>query len=387
MDIVSIGPLEADPEQVRREFKTVAERLEGRKLGFLYLPHDIDAAPLLKAACDGLGDRVVGATTGGAAFTERGFTRDGVVGGVIGGSGFDYAVAAASGLSPKDTSRLDDACGELVVAARRSVARTPALLALGDGHSVDGVALTDTLSRRLPPHWRIFGGTAGDSLAFEGRSRVFLDGEVLDEAAVLVALFSDSSCGVAVGHGWSAVPGARELGVTEIDGHNLLELDGRPAAAVYGEELHRLGLVSDPSALVPDASRYQFGARSRFGELTIRAALEFPGDGSIRLAGGVTPGTVLQVVSTTAQRLAESAVEVGRRSVAEFARGRTPRGGLVFDCAARLAYLEDAYPTQVRGFFAGHAFPLIGVTSYGEIAKFGGSLEGFHNATAVMAAW
>lgn len=387
MDIVSIGPLEVDPDQVRREFETVAERLEGRKLGFLYLPHDVDAAPLLKAACEGLGDRVVGATTGGAAFTERGFTRTGVVGGVIGGSGFDYAVAVARDLSPRNTQALGDACGELVVAARKSLARTPALLALGDGRSVDGVELTDTLSRQLPPHWRIFGGTAGDSLAFEGGSRVFLDGEVLDGAAILVALFSDSSCGVAVGHGWSAVPGAKELVVSEIDGHTLRALDGRPAAEVYGEELQRLGLVSDPATLGPDASRYQFGARSRFGELTIRAALEFPGDGSIRLAAGVTPGTVLQVVSTTPDRLGQSAIEVGRRSVAEFAEGRTPRGGLVFDCAARLAYLGDAYPSQVRGFFAGHAFPLIGVTSYGEIAKFGGSLEGFHNATAVMAAW
>jgi len=387
MDIVSIGPLDADPEQVRREFETVAERLDGRKLGFLYLPHDVDAAPLLKAACEGLGDRVVGATTGGAAFTERGFTRSGVVGGVIGGRGFDYAVAAARDLSPQQTQRLDDACGELVVAARKSVTRTPALLALGDGRSIDGVALTETLSRRLPPHWRIFGGTAGDSLVFEDRSRVFLDGDVLDGAAVLVALFSDSTCGVAVGHGWSAVPGAKELVVSEIDGHNLLGLDDRPAAEVYGEELHRLGLVSNPEVLGADSSRYQFGAHSRFGELTIRAALEFPGDGSIRLAGGVTPGTVLQVVATTPERLAESAIEVGRRAVAEFSEGRTPRGGLVFDCAARLAYLEDAYPSQVRGFFAGHAFPLIGVTSYGEIAKFGGSLEGFHNATAVMAAW
>ncbi len=387
MDIVSIGPLEANLEQVRREFATVAERLEGRKLGFLYLPHDVDAAPLLKAACEGLGDRVVGATTGGAAFTERGFTRTGVVGGVIGGTGFDYAIAAARDLSPQNTQRLGDACGELVAAARKSMARTPALLALGDGRSVDGVALTETLSRQLPPHWRIFGGTAGDSLAFAGHSRVFLDGEVLDGAAILVVLFSDSSCGVAVGHGWSAVDGAKELGVTDIDGHTLRGLDGRPAAQVYGEELHRLGLVSDPAVLMPEASRYPLGARSRFGELTIRAAIGYPGDGSIQLAGGVTPGTVLQVVSTTPERLAQSAVEVGRRSVAEFATGRTPRGALVFDCAARLAYLEDAYPSQVRGFFAGHAFPLIGVTSYGEIAKFGGSLEGFHNATAVMAAW
>jgi len=387
MELVSIGPLEADPQRIREEFAAVAARLAGNKLGFFFAPHDVDATPLLEAARDGLGDRIVGATTGGAAFTERGFTRTGVVAGVLGGTGFEYGVAVARGLSPQDASPLNAACSQLVAAARKHIARVPALLALGDGRSVDGVALTDAVSRQMPPHWRIFGGTAGDSLEFAKGSRVFVDGEVLDHAAVLVGLFPDAPCGVAVGHGWSAAPGARDLVATAIDGHRLETLDGRPAATVYGEELARLGLIEDSGRLVPDALRFSLGARTRFGELTIRAPLEFPGDGSIRLGGGVTPGTVLQVVSTTPERLAESAGEVGGRCIDGLAEGRSPRGAIVFDCAARLAYLGDAYAEQTRGFSAGRAFPLLGTTSYGEIAKFGGSLEGFHNATAVMAAW
>jgi len=387
MDVVSIGPVEADPQRVREEFRAVASRLSGDKLGFFFAPHDADVGALLQAATDGLGGRIVGATTGGAAFTERGFTRTGVVGGVFGGTDFQFGISAATGVSSTDASALDRACGDLVALSRKSMGRMPALVALGDGRSMDGVVLTETLSRRMPPHWRIFGGTAGDSLAFESGSRVFLDDEVLDDAVVLVGMFASKPCGLAVGHGWSAAPGARDLVVTGIEGHNLETLDGRPASEVYGDELQRLGLIPDATRLVPDAQRYSFGAKTRFGELTIRAPLEFLEGGRIRLAGSVTPGTVLQVVSTTPERLAESAAAVGTRSFADFAEGRTPRGGLVFDCAARLAYLGDDYAAQIGGFSGGRGFPIIGTTSYGEIAKFGGSLEGFHNATAVMATW
>ncbi|MCR9165660.1 MAG: FIST signal transduction protein [Nannocystaceae bacterium] len=386
MDVVSIGPVEAEPQRLSEAFSAVGDRLAGDKLGVLFAPHDADLPVLLRAASEGLGGRIVGATTGGAAFTERGFTRDGVVAAVFGGQDFAYSVATAHRASSSDMSELDAACSSLIAASRKHVARTPALIALGDGRSVDGVALTEALSRRMPPHWRVFGGAAGDSLAFLNRSRVFVD-DGLDDAVVLVGMFSGSRCGVAVGHGWSAAPGARELTVTETRGHTLRTLDGEPAATVYGEELHRLGLISDASQLVPDAQRFSFGARTRFGELTIRAPLEFHDDGGIRLAGSVVEGTVLQVVCTTPDRLAASAAEVGRRALCDFAEDQVPRGGLVFDCAARLAYLGDDYAEQTRCFFEGHAFPLVGTTSYGEIAKFGGSLEGFHNATAVMAVW
>lgn len=386
MDVVSVGPVEAEPESLREAFGAVGARLAGDKLGVLFAPHDADLRGLLQAAREGLGGRIVGATTGGAAFTERGFTRRGVVACVFGGQDFQYGVAVARRASSDDMSSLDDACAHLIAASCKHVAHTPALIALGDGRSVDGVALTEALSRRMPPHWRIFGGTAGDSLAFLDRSRVLVD-DSIDDAVVLVGMFSSSPCGVAVGHGWSAAPGARELVVTETLGHTLLELDGRPAAQVYAEELQRLGLISDASRLVPDAQRYGVGARTRFGELTIRTPLGFHDGGGVRLAGSVVEGTVLQVVSTTPERLAASATEVGRRTLANFAEGQVPRGGLVFDCAARVAYLGDDYAEHTRCFFAGRALPLVGTTSYGEIAKFGGSLEGFHNATAVMAVW
>ncbi|MBC8067935.1 MAG: hypothetical protein IAG13_06330, partial [Deltaproteobacteria bacterium] len=76
MEIVSVGPTTHGPEGLRRELAAVAQRLEGNKLAIVYLPIDVDPDPYLAAASDGLGGPVVGMTTGGAAFTERGFTRN-----------------------------------------------------------------------------------------------------------------------------------------------------------------------------------------------------------------------------------------------------------------------------------------------------------------------
>jgi hypothetical protein len=64
-----------------------------------------------------------------------------------------------------------------------------------------------------------------------------------------------------------------------------------------------------------------------------------------------------------------------------------PSGVLVFDCAARLQLLGERYDEQVHSFLDGGQHPVLGLACYGEIAKFGGSIEGFHSTTTVMAAW
>ncbi|MEM6294228.1 MAG: FIST N-terminal domain-containing protein [Myxococcota bacterium] len=387
MDVVSIGPIKADPARLAAEFRAARERLRGRALGLVFLPHDVDAAPLLAAASEALGERVIGATTGGAAFTERGWTTTEVVAGVLAGDDFDYAVEVATPLSRVEDLPLQRACNALVTTARHHADASPSLMVLGDGLAMGGGVLTETLARCTPAHWRIFGGTAGDGLTFERGARVFVGGRVLDDAAVLVSMFTAEPLGVAVEHGWTAVESARELVVTAIDGHILRELDGEPAAEVYDAELRRLGLATEGEEPLVSTARHELGAASRHGELLVRATLDRTPDGGLVLAAAVPLGTAFRVVSTTPQDLIAAAGSVGIRCVSDFAPGRSVRGALVFDCAARLQHLGPDYPAQTRAFAAGRAFPIVGTTSYGEVAEFGGSLEGFHNAAAVMAAW
>ena len=67
--------------------------------------------------------------------------------------------------------------------------------------------------------------------------------------------------------------------------------------------------------------------------------------------------------------------------------GAPRKGALVFDCAARMRLLRDQFACETRAFAGRRRSPTVGIASYGEIAKFGTSVEGFHNTTAVMVGW
>jgi hypothetical protein len=385
MEIASVGPVEGGPESLQREIGSVARRIAGSKLGIVYLPTGIDHRAYLVAAQEALGGVVVGATTGGAAFTERGPTRDGVVAAVLGGSGFDFAVEVATDLSTNLEASIARACGGLVDRSRHKLRRSQSVLTLADAFAVQGDRLFQALQVSTPPHWHHFGGTAGDNWQFKG-TYVFHRDRVLADAAVLVGLSSDTAPSLSVHHGWRAATGGREFAITGITGNILHTLDDRPAAEVYTEELVALGLIAAGDDPLQRSATYELGARTMYGELKIRAPLAINPDKSVTLASGLPRGTMVTVVTATADELIEAAHELSRRALDPLA-ARPVRGALIFDCAARLQVLRDRYGEETAAFLGGRNFPVVGLAGYGEIAKFAGSVEGFHNATAVMAAW
>ena len=64
-----------------------------------------------------------------------------------------------------------------------------------------------------------------------------------------------------------------------------------------------------------------------------------------------------------------------------------PAGFLVFDCGGRKARLGRDFDEEVFVLAGDAKVPLLGMTGYGEIAKYGGNVHGFHNITAVMTAF
>jgi len=386
MEIVSIGPSTGGPEGLRREIAAVASRLGGSKLGVVYLPYELEHGAYLAAAAEGLGGPVVGATTGGVAFTERGITTDQPVAAILGGRGFDFSISVAHDIGKNPTASLQAAAQRLVRASHRSEGRSQVLLALADAYACDGELLCSALQGAIPPHWRLFGGTAGDNFRFE-RSLVFAGSEVLQDAAVLIGLFSDQSPSIVAHHGFCTVDDGREFEVTAIEGNLLRELDHRPAVEVLREELARFGLFRSGDDLVRAMATHELGARTTYGvDLKVRAPIGVRSGGAVLLTGGMAPGTVVRLVTAEPERLLAAARTLSERALEPF-HGRSIRGALVFDCAARLQLLRERYPEQVAAFMGGRHFPMIGMAGYGEIAKFAGSLDGFHNATTVMAAW
>lgn len=386
MEIVSVGPTKGGPEGLRNELRAVADSIEGDKLALLYLPMDADHGAYLAAATEGLRGPVVGATTAGAAFTERGHTRTEPVAAVLCGRDLGFSVAIAHDLSRDPIRQLQQAARRLVDASHKHLTRAPVMLTLADAFSCGGEALWSGLNSAVPAHWRILGGTAGDDWRFQ-ESRVFAGREILRDAAVLVGLFTDARASLVAHHGWRAVDGSRELTITDIDGHILRAIDGLPATTAYRAELVRLGLMREGDDLVDALATHELGTDTPYGhELKVRSAIGIRDDGSIVLAGGLPCGTRVRVVTATSQQLVDSARTLADRALEPFANTAV-RGSLVFDCGARMRLLGDRYKDEVRAFLGGRRFPMVGTTCYGELAKFAGSVDGFHNATAVMSVW
>jgi hypothetical protein len=259
------------------------------------------------------------------------------------------------------------------------------MLVLMDAFATDGEELVTALRDNTPLHCRCFGGTAGDDWTFEG-TKVFFDREVLSDACVFVAFRSDTRVEMGVLHGWCVAPGSRDLTITSIEGNVLKTLDGLPAAHVYRAELERLGLLSPGEPLVQVLAKYELGANTPFGEhLKVRAPLAIGDDGSITLASSLEPRQIVRVMSASPEQLIDAAHKLAKSVRTQLEDDLS--GALVFDCAARLQLLGDAYAEEAAALLGSGTYPVVGMACYGEIAKFGGNLEGFHNTTTVMVGW
>ncbi|MDF2694766.1 MAG: hypothetical protein K0S65_3149 [Labilithrix sp.] len=382
MTLASVGPVEGPPSSFGRSVAKACAELGTPKLVIVYLPIQPKAdlrAYLAAAAAASHGAAVVGMTTGGAAFTERGVSHDGAVAAVLGG---DVRVRVAV------ARHIDADVGGLHRALRTlhlESARSPSMLVMMDAYAADGEVLISALREHTPVNCRCFGGTAGDDWKFTG-TYVFHQGEVCANTAVFVLLESPTKMAMDVLHGWCAIERSRALTITAIDGNILRQLDGQPAAEVYRAELERLGLLERNGELLPAIHRYELGTRTRFGEgLKIRAPLAIANDGAITLASGLPLGESVRIVEATPKQLVTAAETLTSSVTRQI--GAPLRGALVFDCAARRNVLGDRYPDEASAFTAARTSPTVGVSSYGEIAKFGGSVEGFHNSTAVMVGW
>lgn len=81
------------------------------------------------------------------------------------------------------------------------------------------------------------------------------------------------------------------------------------------------------------------------------------------------------------------AAKAAAREAKKNLRGREAVGLLVFDCICRGLILGDDFQREIDAI--SHEFPgvpLAGFLTYGEIARYGGKLQGWHNSTAVVVA-
>jgi hypothetical protein len=363
--------------------EALAELRQPPRLAIVYLPHGAADSP--QAAClreihAHLHCRTIGASTGGACFTERGVIANGLCLGLLCGDDFEVDTALIETLHLAPERKLEQAVSRL----RWREGAQRSLLVLADPFLCDGEDLLSWLRQALGPATQCFGASAGDNWRFRTAS-VIHEAQMFPGAVVLAAISTDFPIVGGTRHGWREAD-QEWMTVTKAEGTRLLSLNGIPAAEAYRQALQRHGLYSAERELIQQVAMYALGAKTIFSpELRVRVPLSVLEDGSLVLATAIREGAEVNIVLASPDSLLKAAAElthdIGSQLQAEC------RGALAFDCAARFRILGERYREQSDTLSGAGSHPLLGFASFGELSSFHGQLPGFHNTSTVLACW
>lgn len=117
-----------------------------------------------------------------------------------------------------------------------------------------------------------------------------------------------------------------------------------------------------------------------------RAPLFVHPDGSLACAAEVPKGSMVSILAGESRRMIEAARAAATEAHVRLG-GAKPAGVLLFDCVCRGMMLGEGFSREieaVRSVFGN--VPILGFLTYGEIARLPRHMDGWHNATVVIAA-
>ena len=199
----------------------------------------------------------------------------------------------------------------------------------------------------------------------------------IEEGAAALWIASDHPLPVVTHHGWTPI-GIPML-VTRAEGTEIIEINGRPAAEAYEEQL---GIA--PGKLSPDqfwgtSIYHPFGLLQQDGTSVIRVARSKTERGTLKIQGCVPPsGSAVQVMTGNADTLFATVGVVASDALAANSEAGVL---LTFSCAARATIYGSRTSEETHGLqeVAG-SVPTFGFYCCGEFARTAGVL-GTHNAT------
>lgn len=242
----------------------------------------------------------------------------------------------------------------------------------------------------LGPEVTIFGATSADNMRGIASFQLF-DVGVYEHSAWLVG-FADPDLKVitAASHGFVAV--GEPMMVTKSEGHQIIELDGRPAWDVYTE---RLGLdtrasCGDTIPIGALAERLDEGLAEEYGNPHIlRVVTSRDERGAMLYATRIEEGTPLWLTVRDEERIFADMDRMTSRIVAE-SGGATPVAVFHADCLARGRHmfnriLKEELVSRMQAPFScsGEIPPWLGMYGFGEFARLGGANH-YHNYTSAL---
>jgi hypothetical protein len=227
----------------------------------------------------------------------------------------------------------------------------------------------------------VIGGGAGDDDLVD--TWVGKGNNTMRGGAVGVHICSAKRWGVGIGQG--IAPRASRMTVTRSTGSVLYELDGVPVQDVY------VKLAEEDGVELTDANRLQYYVENLIGIflfdeiVRVRAGIATTEDGGIICAGEVPEGSIVSFVRGTVDSFVEAARGAARDAHAQVEGDIA--GALVFSCVTRGMIMRDQYTLEAEAIAQElDGIPIAGFSSYGEIARVKGKLDGYHNNTVVVVA-
>ncbi len=327
------------------------------------------------------GIALIGCTTDGEMSSHILFAEDSLALVLLSGDDFHAVSGVARSVST-------DVAGSIRGSANDAIQRlagrggAPSLcITMPDGLTVSGSAALNALRAALGDAVPIFGGTAGDQWRFKG-TRQFHGTEVLQDSVPFLLFDEGVVFSFGVDTGWRPI--GREGRVTEVDGHVVRGIDGRPATEFYREFLGNADitqLTEYPLAVTADDDR---GANSYY--------LRAPGRtdeaaGCIHFLGDVPDGARVHITTTNRDQILDATRTSFQHALDDFPNasggGGKPALALCISCAGRKQILGSRTQEEARivsELLAG--VPAAGFYGYGEIARLAkDGISHYHNET------
>ncbi len=374
----------ATTEAVQQALKGLAG--QPARLGFLFASakHDLKVA-LETARGVAKGCEFLGCQTAGE-FTERGLTRGGISTLVLAAEAMVFDVAFATGMKADFEGAARTLCAGFHAVTRDAGAKGLGLsttVLLVDGLAGTGERLVKDVMHGTRMFQQVVGGAAGDDGAFKATS-VGARGNAASDSAAAVHVFDKVNWGIGVDHGLR--PKTQRMTVTKAKGNVVYELDGRPAFDVYQDYAATRGVKLEPATAGTFLIGNELGVFFLDELHHARAPVGVGASGELNLVADISEGASVCILDGEPDSMVEACGRAAREA-RENLRGAGCAGVLVFDCVCRGMILGDKFQREieaVRQVFPD--VPVAGFLTYGEIARFRGRLDGWHNTTTVVAA-
>jgi len=374
----------AATEAVRSALGSLGGARPAFGLVFASPKHDL-AAALAAAEKAAPGAVFSGCSTAGE-ITERGLTRGNLAALLVASDETTVTLSTASSVKADPAAAARVLCAGFGPAAKAAAGRgldMSTTVLLVDGLNGAGETLVAEVLKNTRALQQVVGGAAGDDGAFKATT-VGGRGRASTDAAAAMHAFSRKPWGVGVDHGLQ--PTTARMRITRASGNVVQQIDGRPAFDVYKEYAAGRGVRLTPENAGPFLIANELGVYMFNGLKKARAPLSVGADGSLTCAAEIPEGAHVSILDGEPTQMIEAARRAAEEAHKNLA-GNRAAAVILFDCVCRGMILNGNFGKEieaVRSVFPD--VPVAGLLTYGEIARFKGRLDGWHNTTAVVTA-